>query len=506
MHWAVDRFGEVVAATDSVVYSAPFTCPTCGEPVYHRHGFERRPHFAHYHMGSDWLCENYFPSEVGATDNPSSSRKRSSILRAAPYAGARLCIENAETRHANLLLRLPASWALSSAVSITIESNLGQQRILSKDTQKRKFVRLPWSVPVGRCSVENDDGGIELDIREALENFRHNGNFFMSVHDRGTLLDEMDDLEVGRSYWLIAQRGPSVADLPRSVSLEKLDGPAIGWQKFRLNLPDCERSLAEMTAIERILGRQIRRRNMPPRVAWPIPVRFAPDGVAVYGREARYFYVEWSGGGELSVERDGQDVTLSATSVPGRFSLSNPEDGEYALRINGMIASQFRLEATDPFRPNGVQVERDGKATELFEHEEIADLKSSQRDIRTVVPSTRIWRSAKVNGAKVKELPDKNDFEFASEVHEVDFGAFGLVPVPRIPEINVETIATARIGATRTSRASLKGLALRFSGAEAAIEILGLESLSDCHQWANKYRLQWMLPQVVRSVCKDRTK
>jgi len=508
MHWAIDRFGEVVAATDFVVYSAPFTCPACGEPVHHRSGSERKAHFAHYHLGSDWLCENYSPGEAGASSGERAlplSGSRSSARIAFPGAGAKLCIENAETRHANLLLRMPASWAISSATSMTIVSSFGRQQILSKDLKKRKFVRLPWSVPIGTCEVTDDYDGIELDINEALKSFRHNGNFFLSVHDRGVLLDETEELEVGCSYWLIAQRVPALADLPRSINVERLDGPGVGWQKIRLQLTDCDRSHANIAAIERVFGRRIRLPKGRPRVIWPMPVRFSPDGVAVYGHEAKEFEVEWKGEGDLTVEKDGVNVEVSNTSIPGHFAIGNLGDGEYALRVEGVFASLLRIESTDPFRPAGVQVKAGDQSNELFEYENLSDLTQGRSDVRITVPVLRLWRTSSINGLKGKKIPDGKDSPIDDDILDVDFGAFGVVPVPRIPKANdtdIETNATKSEPLALMGGASLRGIALRFGGSVPARELQRLKSIDDCLRWADQYQLQWMLPYLVRSFCK----
>jgi hypothetical protein len=514
MQWALDRFGELVAATDSLVYSAPLTCPACHEPVFYRRGTERKSHFVHYSLEYDSECENYFPgagresqSVTTAEDNRTYKfiGRGASRREASGSVAARLCIDAAESRYSSLMLRLPSSWAKSNAQSIAIKSRDGFERILSKDPAQRRFLRMPWSVPVGTCEVVGDDTSLKVEIDEALDAFRHHGNYFSSLNGRGVLIDPSDELELGRSYWLITQRVPVLRHLPRSVVIEQRESPSVGWHKYHVQIDDSSQSSSDMALIESILGRKVRSLRRIPRIVEPLPDRFGADGAYVYGSESEWFDIEWLGQESLSVVKDGEIIQEMPTSKAGIHRFEVCGEGDYAVRLNGSLALLIRVERIEPFRPRGIRMEVGNESFELFELDRIAAAFESGGSIRLRTPTQRVGRVCRLDGFQPKPIPDDISWSPPIGWRQLDGGSFGAVPIERLQRHNEHVESTFLDESKRRIDSQIQSLVVRYAGPIATREISSFRSGDDVRRWANKYGLQSILPYVLQAIAKGYT-
>src|SRR6266545_1498596 len=103
MHFArKGRNNEIIEATQGVVRSRDYFCPTCGGRVWLRRGEIREPYFAHRanEGGSD--CDEYYPGGWGGTYT------KATVLREVEdsQGEAGLCLDDSEDAW-SIYLRLP---------------------------------------------------------------------------------------------------------------------------------------------------------------------------------------------------------------------------------------------------------------------------------------------------------------------------------------------------------------------------------------------------------------
>lgn len=511
MRWANDSKGNPVDANDPVDAASQFTCRTCKQPVFYRRGFGRSACFAHYSLGANWVCVDYSPGsgepqvtsvQTHGPTNPKADIVRRQYVEAQRGEEALLCIDDADRCSAGLLLRMPSAWSSSTAEKIVIRTETELYQLRSKQRTSRKFLRLPWAVPVGTCEVVQDDCGLQEHINEALNRLQSSGNFFYAANGRGSLLEESDRLELGAAYWLVGQRELSLIDIPQHLTVEHHDGPREGWHKYRIVLSKQATSSSDISSIERFLNRKVRPPIFKPTLLSPLPDRFSADGAFICGTDASHFDIRWLGSSSLVAEFDGAHVPIVASPRPGTYRMENVGHGDYALKVDGQLALLIRVETIEPFRPRGVRIDIDENAYDLLTLGETASGELPDQGLRISVPSSRVWRALRINGGSIEQMPEGISWSPQEQIKRLDAGPFGYLSFDDASLPNTPILDDPRETPKRISPA-IQQVVLRHAGVGALIGLSNLKTASDCQRFAHHFALQWMLPQLIRAVTKD---
>lgn len=494
MHSALNHLGKLISADQKGVYWANFTCPNCGEAVFHRGGRERKAHFAHYSHSGDEECELYFHGPSAGTLQSTGPSGEASDGAGQSSRRACLCLETTDGRRAHLQIRLPL-WSVESAApgGLVIRSTKGESTVPASRLLRPTFVRVDLSCPPAKCTSFGECDGAERDVNRALGVFRFSNNYFRAGVTGGALIPVGAPLRLGESYWLV-QQGALLPNVPRGLTLQRID-EFMGWITYRVDLLT-ESQIKDFIPIDDLqffLGRKILPAMEQATVRSPFPHHYDPDGTAIYGEETK----------ELRVFRPhGSTVTLEGSAVENA-ACENMDDGSEILIVTGLGLGELtikvgdevhfsaRLEVCQPFRPEGVRISSGEDFIEIFTASaRTALLEANERTLK--VPSARVWPFLRT-GCGVDESANPS-ISILRATNFVDADNFG-----EIVEMQEEALEGASDGnQSWVGVDALLGIVKRKFGTDTAQRLQDFQGDTvQLARWAAAHGLVSLYPQIV---------
>ncbi len=485
MKWAINHRNQHVRADTPGVYSwLELHCPVCKQRVYPRRGAVREAHFAHYGGNSSKVCELYQPGDGESNGASAVTQSANHAHKRSEFGTPALLWISEQPFPASLYLRLPSSpCGFGSSVKIISRAT---SQFLGADLARPMFAGLRLQVPPAELEIVPADLALEALINETLSHFKFAGNYFRATNGGGVLLAPDDPLEQGEDYWLVSQtplREP-VSDHLR-VDERRSDR---AWFAYRIALPLSEGDAAEVLGeLASYLQRKVIRPSPKVNLVWPTPNRIDPDGVPVF---------------DFSVS---EILVRSSAGIPqclldtARVVFGEPVSQEFfAFRFDGVANEaligtpqgterRLRFASCDLLHPTGVVLHSGDKSLQLFDPR-ASEFMAKASDVRVEVPSHRLWRNVRVNGAALRPLPDGNEYAISGQLHAIRAGAFG----------GVFIVAEADGADPEVSwHSSIEKTVALVVGPLAAIRLRHVRTKGQLIRWASDHDAHVVLPKLL---------
>lgn len=480
--WATNPEGKHIQAGTSGIYGERLRCPVCKSLVYHRQGLSRRPHFAHFSGNSNQECELYYPGAGTYQSRGTEPTDRTRGEIAPPGLGkAALVWRDAAPIPISLALRLPR-FPTDYASALNISTSMGQRPALGQNLTRTTFVRVSLQEPPATIDSRPRDYATEIQLRALLAQFRFTGNFFRVSGEGGILELRSVPLELGESYILVTQRPLGAARPPAlDVTEERTDR---SWSVYRLTLRDQHQTReVDIQDLRAFLDRGIVPARPRVDVIWPAPSQFDPDGARVYGKGVSQLIVRSSSGDPRceATEKAGTDIV---GLEDGLYAIDfKKSEGEAVIWIPGGAQQRVRFEDVPVMHPRGVGLGSDGDCVDLIM---LANDSGQLGDLaKIVVPTESLWRRIRVNGQKLRPIPNGQSHVIEGPLREIDAGAFGgIYLAPR-----------SELGALSPPwHSRFEPLITGLAGRSAAMRLHSVLTKEELTRWALEHKAGVLLP------------
>ena len=483
MHWAIDSSGTHIEAGTNSARGYGLRCPCCKALVYHRHGSFNRPHFAHYSGRSNRTCELYYPSHDATVGNGHSA------IRGAPtngFSSPALVWRDSASLTASLHLRLPRLPEDYSS-SIRVQSLLGIESFREGSLCRTRFTPLPLHSPPAVAATAPRDDELDFLLEDVLSQFRLTDNYFRATATGGILERSDATLELGAAYILVSQRALSTPQPPSLIAVgEARQQRSWTVQRFQLR-DDPELYAVDIPELTAYLGRHI----VPPKprieFIWPSPMHHDLDGAPVFSEFTRQLIVRSPSGPPKATTTDFSSLAIEDLG-DSLYQVALIPNIESEIAVTGANASRMRLAfAAESFAsPAGVSLRSSDRVADLVCAEAV-ELARRAGKIEITVPSELLWRTGRINGIKLKPLPNGFSLEILSPVESIDFGAFG--------RAHVQRAATSSTGGHWTEKVDI--LVRSYAGEEALSRLQLVAERCQLFRWAIENNALHILPLVI---------
>lgn len=486
MEWATNPAGDHVCAGTPEAYGFALRCPVCKAAVYHRSGVYNRPHFAHYSGNSNRECELYDPSIGGQEGVPGSQPRH---LAPSGFGAPALIWVDGELASLSLRLRLP-KFPDAYASKLTITSSSGKRTLAGEELTRTLLVSIPLREPPAMVKTNPPDPAIEMRLEEALSQFKLYGNYFRTTMNGGVLEHPDAALELGEEYFYVSQRA-----LPESSpsALKIADRKEhLGWWVYRVLLCDRPDTRSDDIAdLRSYLGRSIVAPKPRVEIIWPPASRFDTDGTALFADTVKQL-VARSDGGPPNVESgSGAKVAIDDFGEGCyQITLNTPEE-EVIVWMSGGASRRLRFVEPSQAAPRGVTLTVSNDSVDLASTL-AAEVARQSGAIEILVPSERLWRSARLNGNRLSPLPDGQRLTLEGPLQDLRFGAFGAV----VSAHQVRNICADE----RPWYAKMERIVAATLGLVASEDLKSVRSKHQAVRWAIENDAMRLLPLVLSAL------
>ncbi|WP_435634845.1 hypothetical protein ACSC9U_26555 [Pseudomonas solani] len=486
MEWAIDYNGNHIRAGDRDSEKAFLRCPVCKARVYHRNGYSRRAHFAHFSGNSNQECELYYPGMGISTfgNKGTINSETYSISESLNLGSPALIWRDGEQIPISMLLRLPSlpreyPWALC------INSQLGHRKLSGEQLEKTTFAPVALQIPPTNIEISPRDPTIEARLKEVIGNFKHEGNFFRAHHGGGTLIASNAPLELGETYYLVSQRGLSLVQ-PNALEILQTRADR-NWTVYKLRLRDNPESRKQdITDLRNYFSRDISLPRPKVDLLWPPPSRIDPDGAYVYSTSTKQVIIRSNTSSPYGASTTS---TLDATPL-GRnlYSISfGSLDEEVSIGVRGGTHQHLRFEDVDLAKPDGVEL-RSANLIAGLHTVDAVKVVNCKEGLVVKVPTERLWRNARVNQLPLRSLPTHRVYEISDSIKELDFGSFGRVSV---------SLPAIEDGLDALWYKKFERLIVAMAGPLAWAQLSRVSSRGQLISWAARNRAHPILPLIL---------
>lgn len=483
MKWAINHRSKHVRADAPGVYSwLELHCPVCKQRVFPRRGAVREAHFAHYGGNSSKACELYQPGE--ATSASTFAQSATHAHKKSAFGTPAILWRSEQPFPAGLYLRLPySSGGFGSSVKIISRAT---SQFRGADLARPMFAGLRLQVPPAELEIVPADPALEALINETLSHFKFAGNYFRATNDGGVLLAPGEPLEQGEDYWLVSQT-PLREPVSEYLRVEERRSDR-AWFAYRITLPliegDAVEVLGELTSY---LQREVIRPSPKVNLVWPTPSRIDPDGVPVFDFSVSEILVRSTAGVPQCLLETAQFISVEPIS-----------HGFFAFRFDGRAnealigtpqggGRRLRFASCDLSRPTGVVLHIGDQSIQAFDPG-AGDLIAKASNVRVEVPSHRLWRNVRVNGAALRPLPDGNEYTISEQLHALSAGAFGEA---------IKVVDADGTGPEASWHSSIERTVALVVGSLAAIRLRHVRSKGQLIRWASDHDAHALLPKLL---------
>ncbi|MHC9085964.1 hypothetical protein ACYX7E_13165 [Luteimonas sp. RIT-PG2_3] len=348
------------------------------------------------------------------------------------------------------------------------------------------FAGLRLQVPPAEFETLPTEPLLDSLIKEALSQFKFTGNFFRATIEGGILLAPSEPLELGECYWLVSQiplRDPILEHL--HVEKRRSDR---AWFAYRIRLPVLkEGSTDVMGELASYLQRRVIQRSEKVEFVWPTPNRIDPDGVPVFDISVSEILVRSSNGAPQCL-LDTAQVVLGEPTPHGFFIFRFDGSAKEALigTTQGSMR-RLRFSSCDLSYPMGVLLQVGEESVQTFDSS-ASQLIARSLDVQVKVPSHRLWRNLRVNGAALRPLPDGNEYVVGGHLDALNAGSFGEV---------LKSVEADGAGFDAPWYSSIEVTVSLIVGSLAVNQLRQVRSKEQLIRWAYHHDARALLPKLL---------
>lgn len=372
MLWALDRFGNLVAAAQGGM-SIGLVCPTCNAPVMRRAGRERRAHFAHYSDRANPDCENYFPPQYlnsvvpkGLPDGYSTSGQHSLKF-------ALVLIPGPNNSSWSLALRIPELAGIGRKVGVLeIRSKMGTKVLTPDHLDRRQLIHLSPNVPLADIHGTQDLHALALTLMSHIQPFSKHQNIFVRNENGGRFQFPEEPVVWGGCYWVVAEGKIQPSDEVQNLLAWRGVGTFGGWSVFETELPRDPAGLtkSQIGEIASFLDRRIRLARPTAHIAFPWPHHLEGDGAYVYSEYPRTLLLRTTFEARTSVNCGAASTSLvSVTQMSERWVSIEGLDlvhEDVTIAVDGIECLLLSRERSPMFFPAGISAISGNAAWDLI--------------------------------------------------------------------------------------------------------------------------------------------
>jgi len=324
----------------------------------------------------------------------------------------------------NLRLRLP-KFPDQYASKLTITSSSGRRTLVGEELTRTVLVSIPLREPPAMVKTDPPDLAMEMRLEEVISQFKLSGNYFRTTMNGGVLESPDTALELGEEYFYVSQRHLP-EPTPTALKIEERKEHR-GWWVYRVLLQDRQDTrnddIADLTSY---LGRSIVAPKPRVEIIWPPASRFDTDGTAVFADTVKQLIAR-SDGGPPNVETgSGAKVAIDDLGE-GCYQITlNTSREEVAVWMSRGGSRRLRFVEPSQSAPRGVTLTVSSDSADLVSTL-AAEIARQCGAMEILVPSERLWRSARLNGNRLSPLPDGKRLTLEGPLQDLRFGAFGAV-------------------------------------------------------------------------------